>query len=248
MWVESSSSATANIWVEVDSIAEGTTTIYLYYSNSSATSISDGTTVFDLFDHFDAASIDTVMWAGDTASTSLSGSICTLATAAKKVYSSSTFGVNYSLRMRARADQLGSTSANQRQWGWGVPATPIVNIFAVDGDYLGKYEYACYVTGWTYGDLGNSYSGTYAIWEIKRNSTTNSQFEINGSNVRTESSQQITGSQPVYFRVVGANSPTILIDWIAVRKFTGSSPTVTWGTESTQPCGVGFGSANMMMV
>jgi uncharacterized repeat protein (TIGR01451 family) len=53
-WVESWDSANqqAFLWVRVPALANGDTTIYLYYNNPDAVSTSSGTTTFDLFDDF----------------------------------------------------------------------------------------------------------------------------------------------------------------------------------------------------
>ena len=52
-WIEEwDTSSTSTIWVEVDS--SGTNTIYMYYGNSSASSVSNGTNTFpDFFDDFE---------------------------------------------------------------------------------------------------------------------------------------------------------------------------------------------------
>lgn len=63
-WLENktdSSSATA--WVKVDSLTGGgTTDIYMYYGNGSATTESNGNNVFQLFDDFNSGSVDTAKW------------------------------------------------------------------------------------------------------------------------------------------------------------------------------------------
>ena len=54
-WIESGiNTLSTKIWVKVPSIsASSTKTIYMYYGNPSATSISNGTATFDFFDDFD---------------------------------------------------------------------------------------------------------------------------------------------------------------------------------------------------
>jgi len=67
-WIESSSAATATIWVEVDTVAgSGDTTLYLYYGNGSAAAVSDGDATFDFFDDFLGTAIDTDKWTIDDA-------------------------------------------------------------------------------------------------------------------------------------------------------------------------------------
>jgi len=58
-WVE----AGTNVWVKVPSIpASAKKTIYLYYGNPSATLVSEGGKVFEVFDQFDGNGLDTTTW------------------------------------------------------------------------------------------------------------------------------------------------------------------------------------------
>jgi hypothetical protein len=52
-WIEMSDDSAAKIWVEVSSIPTAGTTIYLYYGNTGASSVSNGDATFQFFDHFD---------------------------------------------------------------------------------------------------------------------------------------------------------------------------------------------------
>jgi len=63
-WTQSYTSSTnAIVWVEVDSLAaNGDTTIYMYYGNSSASTSSNGDNTFILFDDFSSDTIDSNKW------------------------------------------------------------------------------------------------------------------------------------------------------------------------------------------
>ena len=63
-WLEEGySSSVAGFWVEVPSISKTTgADIRMYYGNSAATSGSNGTNTFSLFDTFDGSSIDPTRW------------------------------------------------------------------------------------------------------------------------------------------------------------------------------------------
>ncbi len=54
-WIESwTQSLSANLWVRIPSIASGgSTTLYLYFGNPTATSLSDGASVFEFYDGFE---------------------------------------------------------------------------------------------------------------------------------------------------------------------------------------------------
>lgn len=73
-WIESydSSGQTATIWVKVPSIpASSTKTVYLYYGNSSASSISSGDNTFEFFDDFETPTSTSGYYTLDTGPTVL---------------------------------------------------------------------------------------------------------------------------------------------------------------------------------
>ena len=51
-WIESISGTTPNqlatVWIEFDSIGTGATTFYMYYGNSGASAVSNGTNTFEI--------------------------------------------------------------------------------------------------------------------------------------------------------------------------------------------------------
>jgi hypothetical protein len=63
-WIqEGINTSSTKIWVKIPSIpASSKKTIYLYYGNPSATSLSSGYATFDFFDDFPGTSIDTTKW------------------------------------------------------------------------------------------------------------------------------------------------------------------------------------------
>ncbi|MFH7873596.1 MAG: DUF2341 domain-containing protein, partial [Candidatus Aenigmatarchaeota archaeon] len=63
-WIESGcNSANTRIWVKIPSIPAGSTkTIYVYYGNPSASSMSNGDATFDFFDDFEDGVINTNKW------------------------------------------------------------------------------------------------------------------------------------------------------------------------------------------
>ncbi len=64
-WIESFIlGSIATIWIKVPSILAdpSSTTIYIYYDNSSATNLSNGTNTFIFYDHFEGSSLDPTKW------------------------------------------------------------------------------------------------------------------------------------------------------------------------------------------
>ena len=63
-WIENfDASDTSKIWIKVPTIpVSGSTTIYMFYGNPSASSESNGLATFELFDHFEGTELDTSKW------------------------------------------------------------------------------------------------------------------------------------------------------------------------------------------
>jgi hypothetical protein len=62
-WVhEKTDSVEAEVWVKVDNLNLGNTTIYMYFGNEEASSESDGDNTFMFFDGFDGSALDPAKW------------------------------------------------------------------------------------------------------------------------------------------------------------------------------------------
>lgn len=62
-WIESKvDGSTATIWVKVPSIPTGSSSFYMYYGNTSATSLSNGDDTFLLFEDFSAGTLNGSKW------------------------------------------------------------------------------------------------------------------------------------------------------------------------------------------
>ena len=62
-WLENKTDSTeALFWVEVKDSLATSTSIYMYFGNSTATSVSDGPSTFPFFDDFNDASLNTTLW------------------------------------------------------------------------------------------------------------------------------------------------------------------------------------------
>ncbi|RLJ04590.1 MAG: hypothetical protein DRP18_04530 [Candidatus Aenigmatarchaeota archaeon] len=93
-WIEPNTCNSTNtkIWVKVDKIPTGESTIYMYYGNSDATSESNADNVFDLFDEFEGTSLDTSKWCSTTGSVSVSDGKVTISGSGEMWGGGSTFG------------------------------------------------------------------------------------------------------------------------------------------------------------
>ena len=101
-WIESwdAGAEEAKVWVKVPSIpSNGTTELYMYYGNPSASSESDGDAVFEFFDDFDGENLDLDKWEiiDSSGSYSVSESILTITAAEEQIETISQNVNNYSL-------------------------------------------------------------------------------------------------------------------------------------------------------
>ncbi|MCX6354555.1 MAG: DUF2341 domain-containing protein, partial [Candidatus Aureabacteria bacterium] len=122
-WIESwNNGGSSTLWVKV--AASGTSTIYMYYGNPSASSTSSGTNTFEFFDDFNDASLDTNKWqtylAGGGNATESGGylNITVPSGNAKqaKVYSKSAYGTDTSVEFNASFNN--TSNANFAYYGY----------------------------------------------------------------------------------------------------------------------------------
>ncbi|RLJ01796.1 MAG: hypothetical protein DRP10_03155 [Candidatus Aenigmatarchaeota archaeon] len=248
-WIESwnSSSQEATIWVNVTSLSNNTnTTIYMYYGNPSASSVSDGEKVFEFFDDFDDNSLDTNKW-----SVYCSGADCSVTETNGELYAWSynynhycvnttiSFSRPYISRFKWKGDWSGSDARNfyiGRHTGED-------NIWRYEGfNYLGSHSFQL---GLGRADAQNYTSpayylerGTYQIYELKwvtgyvygyvYNISANLELITSGSNTTYNNL-----ASPFGFRDYAGSGSNVSqwFDWILVRKYADPEPTVSFGSE-----------------
>jgi len=244
-WIESGCNTTSTkIWVKVPNIpASSNTTIYVYYGNSTATSLSNGDATFLFFDDFLGTSLNTSKWTTSIGSggnvvvnngllnVSQGGSSGVLT----KISSTSTFGTNVVLRARYYSNIASTTSQ-----GIGF----INSITYSTRDSVAKAMTRTWDTSPTqrtttynsaYEDYATDGLTTFNVWEIVRVGTTSVKFFINGVLNNTHTSQVPTGNYPIEIVSMswGTSTPGgfITVDWVLVRKYTSPEPTSSIGAE-----------------
>lgn len=254
-WIESITGTTPNqlatVWIKFDSIGTAATTFFMYYGNSAASSVSSGTNTFVFFDHFDSGSEpNTDNWYHwiDNGSETVSGSIFAItghasynAWGCKQKY-----GTNYSFRMRVKASGDGSVGTDS---GVGLDDR------SADGTYTGSgYDQARLTCGisenWTTSREGTVYSPArtdmitdYQIIDISRNSTTNTKFYYNDS-LKITSTTYVPLDNMGFFFYTDNTSQVISVDWVAVRKYEDTGPTIgAWGPQEELERDLGFPNA-----
>lgn len=227
-WIESYDSNSAVIWVKIDNIpASGTAYIFLYYGNSSATNLSNGSNTFIFFDHFDGGSIDSSVWSYG-GSVTVSNSIVTLDRNAGADVSLYTKNRMYTSKPKIIELKYQHPSRYRNRLyivtvsGGGSP---------IGYDY-GIFDPSIYWNGFTGVNL--SINTWYIIkWEDTNSDYTWTIIDTYGNVVITRnrgSSIADTG----YLTLLGTenDSSDFKIDWVRVREYTSTEPTVSsYGSE-----------------
>lgn len=229
-WIETYTARTsASVWIKIPTASQSA--IFLFYGNGRAESASSGTDTFDLFDDFLGAAVDTGKW--DVAGTPTVGSSqLSCHAVGEYVKSKSTFAVNTVLMVSA---DPGENNHSQLMFGGGA-TIDLAPFAAYQYGYpaAGAYNLRNYVSGGATANIG-AQSGT-KVWEIKRNGTTSTIFDIDRSNVGTLSTQVPTGSLYVYLgQGTTGSTVTSLFNWVAVRKYAGTEPTLAVSLHGINP-------------
>jgi len=241
-WIESSDASSATIWVEADSLPSGNTTMYLYYDNSSAVSVSNGTNTFIVFDDFSGASLNTAIWnrhTNGTTTATQSGGKLTLTTAAgnsnwQSIRSKTTVSYNTSMRVKisqGAAQYQGWVGGSQTFDGYGYPTTAYY-VMWIAGGYSTPSSLNTNVGTTTISSPGTT-EYTYDI-----HGGQNNQAVIrNGSSLGTRTDALTNTSYTVHVGMVSAYNAgySLILDFLLVRKYTATEPTISsWGSEESR--------------
>ena len=232
-WIESGcNSDNTIIWVKVPKIpANDNATVYMYYGNPDATSVSNGTQVFEFFDDFEGTSLDTSKWVeGGSGSITISNSIVSIAadSGIKCIDSEQTFGVGISLRARVQAQNVGT---GNRWLGLG---TDYQELDGVDQDNVFRVrDVESTITGYqgdgTNGaliDYGVAKDEEWHIVELKRFSDTYNEYWLDNIVKEAPYPNAIQRHIHIVAYDTGGNVG-IRCDWILVHKLVNPEPTTS---------------------
>jgi hypothetical protein len=225
-------STTSAWWIKIPSVAnDNTTKIRLWFSNTSQTiSYADGEATFYFFDDFAGTSFDPQWNINTMTAGSVANSVATLSTSSATSNLKATglsYGTNYAMRARATLPAT-YTICTALQLANGVPGS-----VGVDYElYLNSWQLAnsrywagtgTYSTSEAY-DIGGTYTG-YRTIDIMRNGATNVKFNVDNNLVATASTVVPTSTFD-RIDIYQTNAGTGLIDWILLRKYSISPPTL----------------------
>lgn len=234
-WIESSDASSATIWVEADSIAaSGNTTLYLYYGNAVASTVSNGTNTFPVFDDFSNLDNWNVL-RGTWGVTTINGK--------KYAYHYNgdsqeirhkTYAPNYTDDLILEATIRFSGDGNygggiQFPFQYSSTEGPLLKLFA------GANQCSVYWTS-EFKKYPNIVANTdYNVQIIY--TKTNIKTYINGGAQHNQAITQPTGQSTSYSTLGlwgGLNSYYTYFAYLKSRKYTATEPTVSaWGTEES---------------
>jgi PKD repeat protein len=213
-WIESQVDGSyARAWVKLPG---SDTLAYMYYGNSAAESESDGDAVFVFFDDFNAGSLNTSKWTvvGGYASPTFAdgemrvGYNC-------YVTGDVSFGADYAAVLRFKVDSAYTNTG----YGFGLGSE----------NYASVSQGNLYTSGATNNGAVTAYRTTYDRREIIRNGAVNVIHKTNGAQDRT-GVYKSSAAVPVRF-LSWASGRYSAIDWLFVRTYTATEPTLSPGTE-----------------
>lgn len=240
-WLESKTdSDNAVFWVEVQDSLSSSATIYIYYGNPTASSLSNIDNTFVFGDEFSGSSLDTVKWPTYSGSISVSGGTVTLTNDAR-IGSANTYTGGYAFRARIKC----GTDTSGLSWsGFLKTASASANSQMTAMFYDSAQTYFRFNSGddtnYAFVDSGVAReSSNYHTFEVRRTGSAD-RFVI-------DSDSEKTGIYPtnlaryVAFRAYTAD---LIADWVVVRKYVNPEPAhSTWGSETPLTPTSGSGSS-----
>jgi len=256
-WIESWDNINhkAYIWVRVPSLASGNTTIYLYYNNSAATKVSDGTTTFDAFDddwsHFTAAGFPLVENGQSSASTTDIEALLNWSTIGGTPVVSppgilnlgngtgikSTTTYQYQA-VGFRANFGSGTGHTGSGHEWGGFNNVDTGKGAMIGDLISN-EANLYLMNYSTAESdtilprvgGIDWHNAYHVYEVRWKSGWSGAGIDHGASGASSTVQVPTGFLPVTLYSYQGSNATLLVDWVYVRQYHDPEPTFAVGAE-----------------
>jgi hypothetical protein len=235
-WIEENNpgcnfaSGDTKIWVKASSIPTTGATLYVYYGNSDADNVENGSSVFEFFDNFNSGTIDTNKWTVGGSMTQSGGVASGVNSGTDYLFGKTRININTSTIMRMRNKSSSSYSARP-----GVLQSH-GNPYSIPGfgwqDYQDGYRYTdTYETGVNqqkWGQFGTSWYTLESAWQAA-----SVKFWVNG-NLLANHTTQIPASSRVLYGQVEGNAE---YDYFFTRKYVATEPITSLSTEESVPTG-----------
>lgn len=220
-WIESTSSTSATVWVNVTSIPATGTTMRVYYGSTSASQTSNIDKTMEFGDEFNGSSLDAAKW------TVVSGQPYTIADglitvtgakdAADRIDSTRTFGPGTAAIFLAKQVSYTAGQSGSSYWGYRSDTPEPGSFWNTPG--FGYNAGESHYTMALHPD--------FARWEVIRNGSTSVIFSKNRGDVQVVTSGLSSAAVPISMREYrgGFNPDQMAVDWLAVRKYVANEPT-----------------------
>ena len=249
-WIENwnSVSQTASIWVNVASIPTGGTTLYLYYGNSDPLGrTNDPSLVFDFYDAFNGTTVDATKWTTNltVGSFTVSNGIVVLASTNNytQLLGKSTFASGYIFEVYGLHENQGVATALLAV-GWRIGTADWNNATRLM-DWRDTGDETKYHAASSGGNTTNLFSGykdsttaadkNWHTFGVYRSTAGTADFRVDGNSVVNPligSPYVLTSAMSMWIGTYASGTTSKFdVDWARVRKFYGSDPSVTVGTE-----------------
>lgn len=236
-WIEEESfnSAASKIWVKIPSIAAGgSTTIYVFYGNSSVSSLSNGEDVFELFDGFDDVAINGTTWTTCGTPTTSSGQL--VLNSGDYLVSQATFSMPHIIETW-NSDFPSNIDDGELVFGQYDDPNGYGITFQQDGVFqsfrLAKLNNTgCFGFDEEASILSASAGETTGVWSFNWVSAGNQQFSWpGGSYSRTNSDFGFASSASLVIGNIDITSD-LNFGWLRIRKYTPAEPITSNGAET----------------
>ncbi|MCX6355620.1 MAG: DUF2341 domain-containing protein [Candidatus Aureabacteria bacterium] len=230
-WIESGiNTPSTRIWVRATSVPAGSSTIYMYYGNSSAASASNGDITFDFFDDFTSA--NTTKWAEHQGSLSVSGGMATIHDS--WVIGDVAFGYGYMYELMSGSGEWNDACGNHPVRARSGNDMEITGDSIFAGTNCNSRTFNVSNDGSMSGGCGTDGSrfGSNSLVGIARISSSSVKFYLNNGFLKEIATN--VPNDPLYFSIRGWGGGTITVDWVRIRKYSSPEPTASVGTEGTR--------------
>ena len=226
-----------NIWVKASSLPTSGATLYIYYGNPSASSSQNGNDVFEFFDDFSGASLDTNKWTS-LESPSISAGVLSLNSASTKEGIRGLVALETQNSILGFRTSISSVTLSIARNGFSNTTDLSSNFYADDDAYVwngsgtNDEQYCSNNEGATNADAGNTEDTNYHVYEL-RWSSSNTKF-YKDDNLEHTASVQFADetSYPRFEHQASGGALTNNVDWIYVRSYAATEPSAgTPGTE-----------------
>ncbi|MBI5000150.1 MAG: DUF2341 domain-containing protein [Euryarchaeota archaeon] len=232
-WLERSDATTAVFWVKVPSIHSGSIkTIYMYYGNAGASTLSNGNAVFEFFDDFSGIAVDNTKWMGDLAGFTVAGGYLAGSNTNFRIQSQTTHSNPVMIQTRTRGNTLAPNGQST------------LGFYVSGGNSIGLLEHAP-MKYWYRND--GSWNGpwdyNFAAWhnvKISVDAANNAQLLVVNDldQVTSQTFTNTVSNERITLGTRYDNEPTCYNqvydqqwDWVFARKYASPEPSATVGPD-----------------